>query len=469
MTPRAKQHGMALLVFITLAMTIATALFVQVLNSNNIQLTRDKISSIALAQAKEALIGYAITYHDTHPGEVHGYLPCPDKQGGSAEGSAELSCGGKNISAIGRLPWRTIDLTPLRGGARECLWYAVSGTYKNNPKTDLMNWDTNGQFLVYGSDGTTLLTPEDNQAVAVIFAPGNAQAGQNRSNADTPYCGGNYTASNYLDSDGEFNNASVSVFAHATSRFRQGHSAQINDRLIFITRQDIWNALQKHQDFLQQIDLMTRKTAECIAHFGSKNNTAANKSLPWPAPLILTDYADPSRYNDSSDLFAGRPPYRVNFSQGQSGNTTASPFNLLQANGTNCPAGWADIYPWWSNWKDHLFYALSYEYRPNTLATQACGHCLQVNNSATRYAALLLFAGNRLEGQTRISDVSDTRRGVASNYLEAGNASNLNNFATGQENYQLDTASNTYNDIIYCIKQDLTVVKGDAAATPPCP
>ena len=32
----------------------------------------------ALAQARSALIGYAISYEERHPGEGYGFMPCPD-------------------------------------------------------------------------------------------------------------------------------------------------------------------------------------------------------------------------------------------------------------------------------------------------------------------------------------------------------------------------------------------------------
>ncbi|MDE2615017.1 MAG: hypothetical protein KGL78_16405, partial [Burkholderiales bacterium] len=41
--------------------------------------TRAQARSIqALAQARTALIGYAVSYAESHPGEAYGFLPCPD-------------------------------------------------------------------------------------------------------------------------------------------------------------------------------------------------------------------------------------------------------------------------------------------------------------------------------------------------------------------------------------------------------
>lgn len=464
---RSKQQGFALLIFVAILTTAAAALAIKVLNNNgnNSQIARDKITAAALAQAKDALIGYAITYGDSHSGMVHGYLPCPDQVGGNPEGSAELVCGTQDVSVIGRLPWKTLDLAPLRGGDNECLWYAVSGTYKNNPKTGLMNWDTNGLLQVYASDGTTLLTPANNQAVAVIFAPGTTSPGQDRSGATAPLCGGNYTASNYLDTNGIFNNATVQAAANAISQFRLGvPSAQANDQMIFITKQDIWNALQRRNNFLSTLDNMTRETAKCISSFATKNKTGGapdptNESLPWAAPLALADYSVNTNYNDLTNLFAGRVPYTVNNSQGTTHNLIGSPFSLLQSDGANCPvpANWAAIFPWWDNWKDQLFYAIGQSHQPVNAPTVPCnsGNCLSVNASATRYAAVVMFAGQKLSGKTRAD------KSVVTDYLEGRNAGNIVLPATGIENYQLSVTSTTFNDIVYCIKEDLSVVKGD--------
>ncbi len=475
MKARVKQRGYALLILIALLTTAAATVTVNALTNNgNNQIARDKITAAALAQAREALIGYAITYAETHSGNVLGYLPCPDTSGTDlgGEGAAAGNCGAKNVSALGRLPWKTLDLTPLRGGDNECLWYAVSGTYKYNIKTDLMNWDTNGQLQVYDSDGTTLLTPANNQAVAVIFAPGTAASGQDRSGTTAPECGGNYTASNYLDSIGAFNNATVSANANALSPFRVGDSAlQTSDRMVFVTKQDIWDAMQKRNDFLSMLDNMTLKTAECIAYFALHNNTSSNKSLPWPAllsPSNSNDYSVNTNYNDVMETYSGRVPYRVNTSHNATGNSIPSPYYLLQSDGANCPAGWANLYPWWNNWKDHLFYGISQKYKPANNATAACDndHCVHVNGSGN-YAAVVIFANQKLSWQTRASNVTDPQRGIASNYLEGRNANYIaSGHANGNENYQADTSSNTFNDTVYCIKEDLSVVKGSAAGCP---
>ncbi|MDD2721764.1 MAG: hypothetical protein PHH47_10715 [Gallionella sp.] len=477
MNLKSDQKGIALLVFVTVLITAAAAVTVKALNSNNSsQIARDKITAAALAQAKDALIGYAITYPDTHPTspQVMGYLPCPDTAGTAeigGEGGATGNCGTMNTNSIGRLPWKTLNITPLRGGDGECLWYAVAGTYKNNPKTGLMNWDTGGQLQVYAANGTSALTSTDNQAVAVIFAPGPVTPGQSRTGTAAPMCGGNYTVSNYLDRS-NCPGASCRDNTSASGPFYTGPildstgNPLLNDRLAFITQQDIWNAIKRRQDFLGTLDTMTRRTAECIAKFGTTNNDPANKSMPWPAALALSDYTDNTRYNDVDGLLAGRVPYKVNTARGQTGNTIPSLYYLLKDDNPSgsayCASGWGNVYPWWDNWKDHLFYAISERYRPSSSPTTACssGHCVNVN-SGGNYAAVVIFAGERLASQIR------TDKSIVSAYLEGRNAANVGSaHPNGHENYQSEDASSTFNDIVYCIREDLSVVKGTATGCP---
>ncbi|MBI5889367.1 MAG: hypothetical protein HZB47_01670 [Nitrosomonadales bacterium] len=468
------------------------ALLVKSLSSADIRNERQAQTSAALAQAKEALIGYAITYGDMpgHIGEVHGYLPCPDLNGGNPEGTAEPVCGAKDVSQIGRLPWRTLVLAPLRDGDGECLWYAVSGTYKNNPKTGLMNWDTNGQLQAYAMDGTRL-DSNNNQVVAVIFGPGTAQDGEDRSGNTAPTCGGNYNAANYLDNDTvhNINNADI-----ATGKFIQGErNGLVNDNMVFITRQDLWNAMLKRSDFADTLDRLTKRTAECLADYGKHNDNLLiadpnkNKSLPRPALRVLADYGLNSNYDDTLNnasspyysRYSGRIPYSIGFSNSQTGNTTMVGDLLIvdeppignpprPLNGLACPTYSAAptselqlLYPWWKNWKDHLFYALSREYRPDNDPTGPCGDCVKVDGSATGYAAIVMFGGSALSGVNRASTTTNNaERSVLSNYLEVANATNHPN-AGGDSTYRTDPAGPAFNDVLYCIRTDLSVI--------PCP
>ena len=462
---RIKHRGAILLIMLVILVIGIAAILVNSATSSKIMNLRQANTTAALAQAKAALIGYAITYGDTHnsPPQVHGYLPCPDSDASNGEGSSKSTCGSQDVSVIGRLPWRTLDLPALRDGNGECLWYAISGTYKDNPKTGLMNWDTYGQFQVYTADGTLLAS----QVVAVIIAPGAPQSGQNRSDPSSPpvapICGGNYTAGNYLDSDGTINNATVSSTALATSTFRFGTVSGINDQMAVITMNDIWIAIQKRSDFQNRLHQLTQKVTQCLAFYGNSNYSCGsyctNRSLPWPARVSLgtnqlSDYYDNANYNDSSNtgppyyntLYAGRVPYNVGTSAG-----SHNPLTTLM-NSTSCgpmPGGWTTSDDaWYNNWKDHLFYGLAADYVPTSGGGQSCGYCLSING-AGHYAGVVIFAGKKLAGQAR------TDKTAVSDYLE-GNNDNRILSPSGTANYSAG-ASSTFNDVVCYISQFLNV------------
>jgi type II secretory pathway pseudopilin PulG len=469
---RERQRGAGLLIIMVLLIVALAAALLNSLTSSTVKAARQQKTSAALAQAKAALIGYAITYGDTHSNQVPGYLPCPDTDGNNglqAEGIGEYSTSSCNsnpssnqdVSVIGRLPWKTLDLSDLRDGDGECLWYAVSGTYKNNPPTGLMNWDTNGQFQVNAPDGTQLAS----QVVAVIFAPGAALPGQDRSDASTPpvapVCGGNYTAASYLDT-GTVNTVSYNNANISTGNFIQGTSGgSINDQMVFITRQDIWNAVMKRTDFQptnpnNPLIQMTNQVALCLAKYalgyqgGPSYTHNFNYSMPWPAPLVLSDYSVNTNYQDSaSTLYAGRVPYNISNSNFITTNKFPLPGNLMTT--ASCGSGWtSSIDIWWNNWKDHLFYAVGKTYRPTTNQYQSCFTCVQVNSSGL-YAAVVMFAGPRLSNQTRAN------KSVVTDYLESTNASNFPDTTHGNRNYTSGAASPTFNDVLYCIDSNLNV------------
>src|SRR3989338_8627952 len=110
------QCGAALLVMLIIMIIGGMAYLVSSLNSSTLNVARGKVTADALKQAKEALIGRAVT-DTTSPGS----LPCPDADG---DGSADLFSGNNCPYYIGRLPWKTLGLSDLRDGSGEELWYA---------------------------------------------------------------------------------------------------------------------------------------------------------------------------------------------------------------------------------------------------------------------------------------------------------------------------------------------------------
>jgi len=328
-----QQSGAALLIgMVVLASVVA---FYMMGQFGAVSSKHDRIDNRVeqLGKAKRALIASAVAYIEDHPGEF-GFMPCPDQTeaGILPEGEQESICSGnQNESVIGRLPWRTLDLPPLKDNANECFWYAVSGPYKHTngagDKTAMLNEDTNGLFQVYDSAGNLIYGANPNErVVAVVLAASLPLAGQDRTPiAETVSCSGHYTVADYLEGDGDIDNASLDTVVNPDSvdRFIRGGTNSdtdanpFNDRLITITRDEIWNAVKRRGDFTDKLQDLTIELANCIKDYG---DAGTDRNLPWPGPVALADYRVDVNYSDI-DLGAGsvfgRLPNQVDASEAQ--------------------------------------------------------------------------------------------------------------------------------------------------------
>jgi hypothetical protein len=243
-TRRTAQAGVvAVLLLVILVMGSLYALLSGVNTAAaGLQQKRDDVSTVALKQAKEALIAYAAT-RATRPGA----LPCPDLDNNGIAGGAGFY--GSNSEAvpggihggfdcpntalqIGRLPWVTLGLPDLRDASSERLWYVISGNFRNDG-TQVVNSNTPGQLAVAG------VTPAAG-VVAIIFAPGQplAGAGQNRSGA------GVNDVVQYL----EGGNADLDPNFVAGQRCEQAAPAcplgPFNDQFVTVTHQELFDAVE---------------------------------------------------------------------------------------------------------------------------------------------------------------------------------------------------------------------------------
>lgn len=212
-----KQRGAALMVMLVLLVLGTVTFLVNALSSTGLQIERDKITADALAKAKEALIGYST--NSNTPGK----LPCPEQTsliGTPTEGSADGSCS-NTLPTIGRLPWRSLGIGPIRDSNGELLWYVLSPGFRNSP----INSNTQAQLTVNGIT---------NRAVAIIFSAGAPINGQIR---PTPTAGSPPDASQYL----ELSNNVVNSTTFVTS----GPAATFNDRLLLVTHDDLFHVVEK--------------------------------------------------------------------------------------------------------------------------------------------------------------------------------------------------------------------------------
>ncbi len=465
-----RERGAALLIMLLVLILGGAALFSRNLSSQLPAASRARANAELLADAKEALLGYATTWDATHPGEL-GFLPCPDLDatGLLGEGEAhELLCGLPYTSVLGRFPWRTLGLDPGRTRGGECLWYAVSGSWKAGglAKPALLNEDSSGQFRVLAADGTTIIAGSTaaERPVAIIIAPGQPLPGQARLTlpSGVNQCGGNFLAAGYLDNDtaSGINNATLALTPDAIDDVISADpgSSAVNDQVLFITRGEIQDRLLRRPDVQTSLRNLTLAVAKCIADYGRRNPAGPNdRRLPWPAPVDLTEYRTAGQYNDTPvGVLSGRVANVVNDSNGQTGNATTG---VLTACSTAAVPEWTPaMATLWQHWKDHLFYALAWDFRPNAPATTTCTTCLQVNGAGA-FAAVVIYSGSRLGALNQVRDEPpmnpDTRSAIG-NYLEGRNATNHPN-AAGTGNYQSGASTTTFNDILYCIDANLSV------------
>jgi len=212
-----------------LLLVAIAAVLINSLTAADAKNARQAKTTAALAQAKDALLGYAAS-DITRPGE----LPCPDIDNDGMLILNDDYSGSTCTSLIGRLPWKTLGLPDLRDGSGERLWYALSDPFHANGSA-ILNSNTKGTLVVYNADGVSLQTQAGYSAVAVIFSPGSPLASQTRNTATQQN-----DAANYLDIANSRNNASASgPFIAGTQ------SSTFNDQLLLITTQDLIPLLEK--------------------------------------------------------------------------------------------------------------------------------------------------------------------------------------------------------------------------------
>ncbi|MEO1202953.1 MAG: hypothetical protein AAFX10_09605 [Pseudomonadota bacterium] len=464
----ARQQGAALLLIMLAMLVAATAAIVTRLSTDQLRNREVTAGAHYLSAARSALLAYATIRPDL-PGGGPELLPCPDldDSGGLAEGeSHEASCGAAGQTVVGRVPWRTLGIEPPRDGSGACLWYVVSGSWKaaGAATTGMVNPDNNGLLELWGVESAAVVagrTPAE-RPVAAILAPGRPLPGQNRSAAGNRQCSADFNAANFLDTDAGTGISNAS-FPGAADRVgylavTAGRSDDHNDRIALITRADLETIITRRPDFDQDIRALGLAVAECLADFGRNNSGGASDlRLPWPAPMRLADYRLDSLYDDVNvGVLSGRVPDTVDDSGSEIGNSIARV--LTDCDPARVPAWSVDMLDRWRNWKDHFFYLVAQDFAPDASIPSACVDCPTVN-SAGRYAAVVAFAGSRLEALAQVRDApptdADTRDDIG-NYLEAANASAFP-YTSGPVDLTARTPDASFNDILFCIDESLAV------------
>lgn len=402
------------------------------LNKPGMPLQRDNVTSAALAQAKDALIGYATSVTLTPSGSKRpGDLPCPDINN---DGSADPPCSG---NALGRLPWKTLGLPDLRDGSGERLWYAVSSNFKNNPRSATLNSDTPGTLSLFSSSGNILYNggASGTGLAAVIIAPGEVLTRRDMATAQDRSSANINNPINFLDI------ATVAGLTEDNANFLDGSSSNgfiqgrikgsdgaiiLNDQLLAITQDNIMQAIQKR---------VAAEIRQCLNAYASDANNRGH--YPWAARL---DPTQPPNYNDTSNRLFGRVPDNPFDNTRNDGDN-----KMLDTWTGNCNINSAS--GWWLNWKEIVFYGLADAYKPAdpllVPAANACaatGACLAVNppSALADKQFVVIVAGKTLPGQARASNAN---KGTLSNYLEGVNAN-------GASPYTQIAPSATFNDTL---------------------
>jgi hypothetical protein len=340
--------AMALVVALGLA---TTAWLVHHALHPNTRTLREQKTAAALATAKAALIGWAVS-NASKPGT----LPCTDT---SNNGSASTS--GTNCSAyVGRLPWKQLGTGDLRDGDNECLWYALSPVFRNamnvsgsNSRVNFpLNSNTQGTITLKDKNGNVLAS----KLVAVILAAGSPQAGQTRAGVGTT-CGGNTLASNYLENLNSINNATGNYDAAtgALTFVVSEPSASFNDRLSAITPEDLYRPLRKRI----ALELMgTSNPTYGLLWYYNKNHV-----YPWAANASYTQQAGTtSQYLPYGDL-----------------NFSVSALNAWLVN---------------NQWLPLVTYSLGSDFQPGTTYPQQCATgCLMARGEQAQ-ASVQVGGGN---------------------------------------------------------------------------
>jgi hypothetical protein len=238
---RARQHGVVVLLFLLTLTTAALAIFVSSFSSSAVQINRDKQTAAALAHAKEALIGFAVS-DANRPGE----LPCPDYNhdgrvlpsafGALRDQEASLKCRTEVAPGViqpGWFPWERLRLADLRDGNGDRLWYVLSNDYHAGSGA-VLNSATPGQLMVGGMGNV----------VAIIFSPGpplDNQTGRKPPDCGIPPCGdAGLELARYLEGGNELGGGNLNYTSYPNPA-----SGNANDRLLTITRAELMSAVEK--------------------------------------------------------------------------------------------------------------------------------------------------------------------------------------------------------------------------------
>lgn len=315
-----RQRGAALFVMLVIFVIGAAALLVSSLNGSSLKIARDKVTADALAQAKDALIAYAVSDLN-RPGE----LPCPDFNNDGPITLSEDYSGSNCLGLAGWLPWRSLGLPDLRDGNGDRLWYVVADPFHANG-TAVLNSDTPATYpsqmltVIDSATGATLASG----VIAIVFSPGTPLNGQTRSASDN---NASNALPNYLEGDNAISNSVT--FQTANDNQLPIPTPQVNDRLLTISSRDLLPPVERR---------IAREAKACLDSYAAMpvatNGNAPGLKYPWAA-AVADSSSSPGingNYNGTYGKYFGRiPAYPSIDTTSEPASTLMTALNALQA------------------------------------------------------------------------------------------------------------------------------------------
>lgn len=414
-TRRQAQAGAALLLMMTLLAVGAAFMLLRALNSANPQIQRDQETYQTLAQAKEALINWAVI----PTGGALGQLPYPDildtidEPSPDYNGEQDVHCPDTSSSVrpalavasrcFGRLPWKTLNLMPAtldqQDAFGEIPWYAVSAnlldTCLNSRLNPALLNATYPAVATYNCAVATQLPHPwlvvrdhlgnilSNRVAFVLIMPRQKIGTQNRylplslprnyidavtvtGTCTTTCVAGTYDNGSF--SPGNQFIAGLDIAKVDGNNTAYAHPYLFNDRLIYVTIDELMFAMEKRA--------LQEARAKLLAFYGSK------QYFPYTAAIgSLTG-------NCVDTNLQGFLPF-------QQGGCNAGDFLDLN-----------DFPPWFgtANWKNFIFYAVGSACVPGTNKCEGSGTgFLKLGNGTQNTQAILIATGRpvaNVAGQT---------------------------------------------------------------------
>lgn len=392
------QQGVVLVVALLILLLGATSWVLTLNFDNDVRLARQKQDRADLAQARQALIAYAVSYADNYANENKnidstgyiehagpGHFPCPDTSG---NGSPNPPC---NDLVAGWLPVsftvedKVIQLAPHLDG--RSLWYIPSPLYVNNISESgtfsaaIVNPSVEDDLI---SGKRHLSVNDESDVVAVLIAPGPLTGDQDHtSNSITDYLEGENADSDY-----------TFVF-----------SGLGNDQLLTIRKRDLMPLVEKRVlGFARDWLIAYKKT------FGR---------WPYAAPLS----GESRDCTNNADLLSEGllPNLRMNTQDNEKGKAFVAGCQALNYKKTE-PFNEFSLPSWFykNGWHRYVYYRFSED-----------GKKFQVNGKPVD--VIVASVGSPLEGQHR-GDGSSLYSALIGDYLEGENAD-------GDDHYDFSSTS----------------------------